>query len=78
MRLPVIYVGPPRSNVDEAIKRFDCGVSLRDGDAEGIVRFVERLLAEPAQRTFYQQRAREAFDAAYCDGMHASAVLRDP
>jgi len=67
MGLPVIYVGPEKSNVDEAIRRFDCGVSLRDGDADGIVRFVERMLAAPEQRGEWQKRAREAFDAAFCD-----------
>lgn len=67
MGLPVIYVGPERSNVDEAVKRFDCGVSLRDGDVEGIVRFIERLLESPKERGAYRQRARGAFEAAYCD-----------
>ena len=47
MSLPVIYVGPEDSNVDEAIKSFDCGISLRHGDAEGMVRFISDLAADP-------------------------------
>lgn len=61
--LPVLYVGPPGSNVDEAIRRFDCGSSLRHGDAEGLVAAVRALRGEQAVRA----RARAAFEQAYCD-----------
>ena len=35
--LPVVYVGPEGSNVDEAIRRHDVGRSLRHGDVKGLV-----------------------------------------
>ena len=35
--LPVLYVGPAGSNVDDAILAFDCGTSLREGDVEGLL-----------------------------------------
>jgi glycosyltransferase involved in cell wall biosynthesis len=67
MGLPVVYVGPRTSNVDEAIERFGCGVSVRQGDVEGVVRFIETAMADRARLEALQARARGAFEAAYCD-----------
>jgi colanic acid biosynthesis glycosyl transferase WcaI len=61
--LPVLYVGPSGSNVDEAIERFGCGSSLRHGDVAGLVAAVRHLRGADEVRT----RAREAFEHAYCD-----------
>src|SRR3546814_9432105 len=44
--LPVLYVGPPGSNVDEAIERHDCGASVREGDVSAVVDAVRRLRAD--------------------------------
>jgi len=67
MGLPIIYVGPKHSNVDEAIQRFACGVSLRSGDADGLVAFLEQALRDRQQQRKLSQAARAAFDAQYCD-----------
>ena len=61
--LPVLYVGPPGSNVDEAIERFGCGTSLREGDVDGLVTAVRAL----PPRAESVPRSRSAFEAAYCD-----------
>ena len=61
--LPVLYVGPRGSNVDEAIARVDCGASLREGDVDGLVEAVRRLRGDEAARS----RARSAFEHAYSD-----------
>jgi hypothetical protein len=61
--LPVLYVGPAHSNVDEAISRFGCGVSLREGDVAGLVGAVRGLRADGAGAA----RARKAFEEAYSD-----------
>jgi len=65
--LPVIYVGPRRSNVDEAIERFGCGVSLRPGDSEGLVFIVRELMKNREKHGELRQLARKAFEEAYCD-----------
>lgn len=65
--LPILYVGPKGSNVDDAIEKFECGVSVRHGDADSIVSFIRGLKADRAGHTAMKQRARAAFDAAYCD-----------
>jgi glycosyltransferase involved in cell wall biosynthesis len=61
--LPVLYVGPAGSNVDEAIEHFGCGTSLRHGDTAGLVAAVRRLRSADGVR----DRARHAFEQAYCD-----------
>lgn len=67
MGLPIVYVGPAGSNVDEAIRRFQCGISLRHGDVIGFVNFVRLLSSTPSERAAYSRRARQAFEAEYCD-----------
>ena len=63
--LPVLYVGPQGSNVDEAVERFDCGASLREGDVDGVVAFV-RALRDPTSGA-RRRRARAAFEEAFND-----------
>jgi glycosyltransferase involved in cell wall biosynthesis len=65
--LPVVYVGPRGSNVDEAIGRFGCGVSLRHGDVDGLVATLERLASDATWRADLGRAARRAFEEAYCD-----------
>jgi colanic acid biosynthesis glycosyl transferase WcaI len=67
MGRPVIYVGPPRSNVDAAITRFDCGFSLRHGDVDGLVAAIESLRDDDALHARLSANARRAFDEAYSD-----------
>jgi len=67
MGLPVIYVGPPGSNVDDAITRYECGVSLRHGDVAGLASFIRRCTQDPAYRRQLSSRARSAFDRTYND-----------
>ena len=67
MGLPVLFIGPTGCNVDEAIERFGCGVSLRIGDVSGVVAFVREGLGNPANFREQRDRARAAFETMYCD-----------
>ena len=67
MGLPIIYVGPERSNVDDAIKRFGCGISLRHGQDAELAAFVRHMIADPEAHRELRDRARRAFDEAYSD-----------
>ncbi|MDB5355725.1 MAG: hypothetical protein JWN24_2178 [Phycisphaerales bacterium] len=67
MGLPIIYVGPRGSNVDEAIERFNCGASLRCGDVQGMVELIRRWMTDAAEHERLRARARAAFEEAYCD-----------
>jgi len=61
--LPVAYVGPEGSNVDEAIKQHGVGRSLREGDVDGVVSAIRDLHDDREA----SRRARAAFEAAYSD-----------
>ena len=65
--LPVLYVGPTGSNVDEAIERFGCGTSLRNGDADGVAAAVRAVRSDPEAHAALRKAARAAFDEAYSD-----------
>lgn len=81
MGVPIVYVGPAGGNVHEAVERYGCGVSLRHGDVDGLVGFLERLRSQPGLRAGLSARARAAFEQAYCDGvglMRFDALLDRP
>ncbi len=59
--LPVIYLGPAGSNVDEAIHLHRCGLSIRHGQVHRLVESIERLMGDPAVRRDMGYRARKAF-----------------
>jgi glycosyltransferase involved in cell wall biosynthesis len=67
MGLPLAYIGPTTSNVDEAIAHFGCGVSLRHGDYQGLADFVRSLIQDRSRAEELRARARRAFETAYCD-----------
>jgi putative colanic acid biosynthesis glycosyltransferase WcaI len=67
MGLPIVYLGPPGTNVDEAILRYGCGFSLRQGDVAGIVDAVRRLCDDPDLAAELSRNARRAFEDSYCD-----------
>jgi glycosyltransferase involved in cell wall biosynthesis len=67
MGLPLVYAGPATSNVDEAIKHFGCGISLRHGQSKELADFIRALLNDRGLRHELKDRARRAFEHAYCD-----------
>ncbi|MFA9491604.1 MAG: glycosyltransferase, partial [Anaerolineales bacterium] len=67
MSLPVVYVGPQDSNVDDAIRKFNFGVSLRHGEVDSLIQFISSLRDQPDLLEEYQKNARTAFEKAYTD-----------
>ena len=67
MGLPVLYVGPFGSSIDEAISNYGCGNSLRNGDVDGFIEAVENLAQLPNLQQRYSRSARHAFEDKYCD-----------
>ena len=71
--LPVLYVGPAGSNVDEAITPHDAGRSLREGDVDGRgARPSASCAADPTAPA----PGPAAFEAAYCDAATLPALRR--
>ncbi|QGG95827.1 glycosyltransferase family 4 protein [Actinomarinicola tropica] len=71
--VPILYVGPEGTNVDDAIRRHGCGVSIRNGDVDGLVAAIERLRTDDDHRAELSAAARRAFEADHSD---ASALPR--
>ncbi len=67
LSLPLLYLGPATSNVDDAIQRFACGRSLRQGDSDGVAAFVREAMRGGDRQRAMRRRAREAFEQAYSD-----------
>ncbi|MBK5223028.1 MAG: glycosyltransferase family 4 protein [Acidimicrobiia bacterium] len=65
--VPIVYVGPTGTNVDHAIAAHGCGVSLRNGDVDGLVAAIERLRTDAAHHTALSAAARSAFEEHYSD-----------
>ncbi|MBC19028.1 MAG: hypothetical protein CMJ74_02055 [Planctomycetaceae bacterium] len=86
MGLPIVYLGPAGSSVDETISHFGCGVSLRNGDVNGFVSAMETLAKSPHLQQRYSDAARRSFESNYCDQknlksfdavINATAVISD-
>ena len=67
MSLPILYIGPEGSNVDDAIQEYEVGLSIRHGDGAQCVAFLRQLRDNHALHQHYQSAARQAFERAYCD-----------
>ena len=66
-RLPILYLGPEGSNVDTAVKTFDCGLSARHGQTDQVIAFIQQLANDPTTHQAYRDRSRAAFNQAYND-----------
>lgn len=76
MGLPVVYVGPQRSNVDEAIEDFQCGASFRSDDLEGLISFLTQCSRDRKFLRDFQSNARRAFESRYCDAVALASFDR--
>lgn len=65
--LPLLYIGPSESNVDECLQRYGCGESIRNGDAGAAARFLEGLIGAPDRLLALSRSARSAFEESYSD-----------
>lgn len=67
MGLPVIYVGPTGTNVDDALVQFDCGISARHGEVAELTDYLKRLQSDTNFQSQSRRNARDAFESSYCD-----------
>jgi len=67
MSLPILYIGPEGSNVDDAIQEYMVGLSIRHGEVAQCVGFLRQLRDDPYLHQRYKSAARQAFEQAYCD-----------
>jgi colanic acid biosynthesis glycosyl transferase WcaI len=67
MGRPVLYAGPEGSTVDRTIGVFGSGISLRQGDVDGLIDAIRRLRTDPELAATLSANARRAFEEAHSD-----------
>ncbi len=65
--LPIVYVGPEGSHVDQIIQQFSCGVSVRHGEVGRLRDFLLQLQGSPTFQQTLRNHALRAFDTACND-----------
>lgn len=65
--LPILYVGPKGSNVDQAVSQYDCGLSIRHGEVAELVGFIRTIVSDPERQLALRTNARDAFEKSYND-----------
>jgi len=63
---PAIFIGNPASEIARVLTENECGIVVRQGDADGLVSAIESLTANPSRAAAMGKRARAAFEQAYC------------
>lgn len=58
---PAIFVGPDHCETADTIRESDCGLTVRLGDAAGLVEAIETLAADPLRAKAMGERGRDAF-----------------
>jgi colanic acid biosynthesis glycosyl transferase WcaI len=62
---PAVFVGPHHSETADTIRQARCGLTVRLGDADGLVEAITRLSSEPETTRVMGENGREAFLAAF-------------
>lgn len=62
---PAIFIGNPASEIARVLSENDCGIVVRQGDADGLVAAIESLAADPARARTMGARGRKVFESAY-------------
>jgi colanic acid biosynthesis glycosyl transferase WcaI len=62
---PTAFIGHPESELSRVLAEHRCGVTIRQGDAAGLVALIRELAADPDRAAAMGERARDALAQAY-------------
>jgi glycosyltransferase involved in cell wall biosynthesis len=62
---PTLFIGDPDGEIARILSRHDIGVTVRPGDAQGLVTALLDLKLNPETRLAMGARARKVFEADY-------------
>jgi glycosyltransferase involved in cell wall biosynthesis len=62
---PIIFIGDPDGELARVISKCDCGVAVRQGDADGLVSEIWRLSKDPEYWQWKAGNARAAFESGF-------------
>jgi len=73
---PLLYVGPERTNVADAIEQYQCGFRCPQGDVEALTCCLKFLASDGFDLTPYRRRAFDAAQMRYCESVVVEEVRR--
>lgn len=62
---PTIYVGDPIGEIPALLTRYNCGITVREGDVQSLVRAIEQFIDDPQLYRTMALNAREGFDREF-------------
>lgn len=62
---PTIFIGHPDSELARVLAEHEAGVTVRQGDVDGLVELIRELADDPQRVQAMGERARDALSAAY-------------
>jgi colanic acid biosynthesis glycosyl transferase WcaI len=62
---PCVFIGHPTSELSRVLGEYDAGLTVRQGDAESLVRVIRQLAADRARATTMGENARRALALAF-------------
>jgi len=71
---PLLYIGPPRTNVAEAIEQFQCGFRCPQGDLESLSYCLKFLASAEFDLEPYRKRSLQAVRRRYCESVGVQEV----
>ena len=73
--VPLIYLGPEGSNVDEAIDEYRCGFRVDENDSEGFVTCLDTIRSSDFKDSEFSARAVQAASDQYLPSVGTNRVL---
>jgi colanic acid biosynthesis glycosyl transferase WcaI len=62
---PVVYIGPPGTEIEHVILEERCGLVVRPGDGAGLARAIGKLRTDPVESRAMGERARAALERRF-------------
>ena len=73
--VPLIYVGPDGSNVDEAIETYHCGFRIDEYDCEAFVKCLDTICSSEFQYEEFSRRAINAANEQYVANVGTARIV---
>ncbi|MGE0055179.1 MAG: glycosyltransferase family 4 protein [Hyphomicrobium sp.] len=62
---PTLFIGDPDGEIAQLVKRYDCGLTVPQGDGSALAAAIRDLARDPERRARLGANARRAFEAAF-------------
>jgi len=62
---PTLFIGDPGGEIAHLVKRYDCGLTVPQGDGAALAVAIRDLASDPERRARFGANARRAFETAF-------------